>query len=667
LEWDTGLLIAAITSGAIPPFGIWFGEVVWAGDHLLPPGGASADHGLDHAIGHAVTQHAGDIVPWNLVGGITADFQGSGSLSNGVGHGYCAGQSWIRTATDATHLQGPYTPVISELLHTDTKGLLHPNALGHQDYAAHIFDHLKTLLPAPPAPPINFAAADTNSTSNTAANPAGTTTVSSRHGAHGWLTGCTSSNTSLCPSSSDHAVTQIVAAVPSTTAVRGAGLTVNGAPVDCNAGTGLPNGVTCQQALLDSGKVYKWSLQLANDGTYELAASVTAEDDTVGTTTHEVKVDLHDPSGPTVSLPTNPGPVNGWYRNAVTVTFDVASLQGVGVDGISYQLDGGQPAMVHALGQLPAGSAPDLAQVTVSGDGTHTLVYRTVDVGGRTSAPVTTSFKIDGTAPAVSCGSADGAWHASDVQVSCSATDALSGLADTSDATVTLSTSVAAETETANAATSSHSVCDVAGNCATAGPVTGNKVDEKAPSISVTTPSATTYVLHQPVTAVYGCTDGGSGTASCTGSSPNGQAVDTNSNGTKTFSVHAVDNVGNASDKSVTYQVGYAVHPLYDETKSHKAGSVVPVKLQLWDAAGVNLSSAGITVNSIGLVKVDNSASSTVDNASAATADTNFRYDASLGGYIFNLKTTGLTTGTWALRFTTSGDGVTHTVQFDIR
>jgi hypothetical protein len=100
---------------------------------------------------------------------------------------------------------------------------------------------------------------------------------------------------------------------------------------------------------------------------------------------------------------------------------------------------------------------------------------------------------------------------------------------------------------------------------------------------------------------------------------------------------------------------------------AHKAGSVIPVKLQLWDAGGVNLSSAGVTVNSIGLVKLDNSASSTVDNASAATADTNFRYDASLGGYIFNLKTTGLTTGTWALRFTTSGDGVVHTVQFDIR
>ena len=49
------------------------------------------------------------------------------------------------------------------------------------------------------------------------------------------------------------------------------------------------------------------------------------------------------------------------------------------------------------------------------------------------------------------------------------------------------------------------------------------------------------------------------------------------------------------------------------------------------------------------------------------SADTNFRYDASLAGYIYNLKTTGLTTGTWALSFTTSGDGLTHTVRFDVR
>ena len=36
----------------------------------------------------------------------------------------------------------------------------------------------------------------------------------------------------------------------------------------------------------------------------------------------------------------------------------------------------------------------------------------------------------------------------------------------------------------------------------------------------------------------------------------------------------------------------------------------------------------------------------------------------SLGG---DVKTTGLTTGTWQLDFTTSADGVAHSVRFDIR
>jgi hypothetical protein len=664
-------IVAGVANGVVPPFGVFDDEVAWAGDTVLPAGGASADHGLNHVIAEAVQAHAHDDVPWELVSGISEDFRGAGPGSGGVGHGYCASNSWIRNASDSNALQGPY----NILIHNGTKGTLHPNAAGHTDYAAHIYDHLKNLLPptsgpAPQAP--QFFVSDVNSVANSAADPAGMTTVQSVAGTNGWLTGCSPAGAN-CPAASPRAVEQVVARVAGTTTVRGAGLTINGAEVDCASGSGLPNGVSCQQALLAGGQLIKWSLQFAADGIYRLNATVTSGDDGVGSVGREVKVDLHNPVGPTASPQSSSAPVNGWHRSAVTVTFDVpdpaggSGLQGVGLQGVQYKVDGGAWTLASALSQIPAGAPVDQAQVVVTGDGTHTLVYRSIDVGGRTSPDATATIKIDQTKPVVACGGPDGNWHAADATIGCTATDATSGLADTTDATLSVTTAVAAGSETANAATVSRTVCDIATNCATIDPIAGNKVDKKGPTISVTTPQAATYTLHQTVGSSYSCADGGSGVNACTGTVPNGNNIDTATNGTKTFAVHAADNVANTSDASVTYQVGYGVCALYDQTKAHKAGSTVPIKLQLCDINASNLSAAAVTVHATGLVKVDNTASSSVDGTSAANPDNDFRYDAGLAGYVYNLKTTGLTTGTWKLNFTTTGDGVSHAVVFDIR
>jgi hypothetical protein len=62
---------------------------------------------------------------------------------------------------------------------------------------------------------------------------------------------------------------------------------------------------------------------------------------------------------------------------------------------------------------------------------------------------------------------------------------------------------------------------------------------------------------------------------------------------------------------------------------------------------------------------VDSTASATVVDAGNANPDSDFRYDG--GMYIYNLKTTGLTTGTWTLKFTVTGDPTTYSVQFDVR
>ena len=53
------------------------------------------------------------------------------------------------------------------------------------------------------------------------------------------------------------------------------------------------------------------------------------------------------------------------------------------------------------------------------------------------------------------------------------------------DAVFGLATTVAAGAESANAQTGTRRVCDLAGNCADAAAIGGNKVDRKAPSLNL--------------------------------------------------------------------------------------------------------------------------------------------------------------------------------------
>jgi hypothetical protein len=106
-------------------------------------------------------------------------------------------------------------------------------------------------------------------------------------------------------------------------------------------------------------------------------------------------------------------------------------------------------------------------------------------------------------------------------------------------------------------------VCDIAGNCTTGGPITGNKIDRKPPTIVLATPASGAHysvvlTLLFPVHASYSCSDTGSGLASCAGSQPNGSTINTGLSaiGNHTFTVTAKDNVGNVSTVTHGYSVG---------------------------------------------------------------------------------------------------------------
>ena len=166
------------------------------------------------------------------------------------------------------------------------------------------------------------------------------------------------------------------------------------------------------------------------------------------------------------------------------------------------------------------------------------------------------------TGPTVTCDPAPSGWQADNVAVACAAAAAPPAtLADPGDAHFTLSTSVPDGTQTANASTGSHQVCDSNGICATAAAIGPIRVDRKAPSATVTAPAdGATYTRGQNVAAAYGCTDGSDGSGivtsgGCVGPVTAGSPVDTATAGSHTFAVTATDGVGHTATKTVSYTV----------------------------------------------------------------------------------------------------------------
>ncbi|HVL69824.1 MAG TPA: hypothetical protein VM364_21375 [Vicinamibacterales bacterium] len=275
----------------------------------------------------------------------------------------------------------------------------------------------------------------------------------------------------------------------------------------------------------------------------------------------------------------------------------------------------------------------------------------------------------DTEAPDVDCAPAPSGWIPVNVEIPCTASDGGSGLADPAAAAFVLMTAVAAGTETSAAATTTRLICDRSGNCAMAGPFGGISVDRKPPSISITSPAESRYLLNTSVVAAYSCHDGGSGLESCTGTTPPGSQLPASTAGVRSFVVHARDNVGNTTTQSFSYAVTYVAKPLYDVAKPHKSGSTVPIRLMLTDAAGTNVSSAEIVVTAVRVQHAATGASFPIAYPNGSPGAT-FRFDPSEpagGAYIFTLSLKNYAAGTYLLAFVAGEDPIEHTVSLVVR
>lgn len=118
----------------------------------------------------------------------------------------------------------------------------------------------------------------------------------------------------------------------------------------------------------------------------------------------------------------------------------------------------------------------------------------------------------DTTPPVVTCDPAPTGWsNAERIEISCTASDAGSGLAHPDDAAFVLGADTTDGAEADDLQTGSRPVCDIDGNCAEAGPVTGLRSDRAAPEVTCT-PLVTTWTSDAP-SVTCTSTDGGSGLA----------------------------------------------------------------------------------------------------------------------------------------------------------
>ena len=151
-----------------------------------------------------------------------------------------------------------------------------------------------------------------------------------------------------------------------------------------------------------------------------------------------------------------PPAVNGWFPQNPTVTLNAVDNSGLGIGSTNYRIDGGS-WQTYA------------APFVITGDGTHTLDYYSVDNFGDTEATQTATIKIDTTPPAVSyTGSAGSYTLFQTVSIHCSAVDPSPGSGI--DATKTNCTDVTGPAYTfgLGAHTFTANATDLAGNAATA-------------------------------------------------------------------------------------------------------------------------------------------------------------------------------------------------------
>jgi Tol biopolymer transport system component len=361
-------------------------EVRWMYNDLLVP--------MNREIMPAAAGRHG----WTFVGGVMNPF---GILGQPPGYGYCANDTWLRRSSESVEMQGPNNRL-------ETKGLLHPNAIGHQVYRQRIFAA------------ITGASALEGPTYTTSLSALGSTSTVS----NGWITGRCDDSTGRC--SSGGAVMKLTITDPDGVA---------------NTNTFVNGQAGCAYGRRIDANTYQW--EFTSDIRYadnsvkcfgRLAITqirAVATDGAGNTSTHTFEAKI-DRSSPLAQATAARAPlVDGYYGAPVDVVLtgeDCRSVACSGVSHIRYQVDDG-----------PWQDIKDSGAVNIAMDGTHVIRYHAMDFAGRESGrpfhpedpavpedlPIT--IRMDRKAPVTSAITTPirnaAGWHKEDVAVELVAND----------------------------------------------------------------------------------------------------------------------------------------------------------------------------------------------------------------------------------------------------
>ncbi|TQM64565.1 hypothetical protein FBY41_0934 [Humibacillus xanthopallidus] len=356
-----------------------------------------------------------------------------------------------------------------------------------------------------------------------------------------------------------------------------------------------------------------------------------------------------DSIAPTVSHVLSPAAnADDWNNSDVTVTFSAKDDdKGSGVSSVTPPVT----VSTETSGQVVTGTAKDTAgnvgtdSVTVKLDKTKPTIMGAVTSGKQGS----------------------NSWYVGPVTVTFTCTDDRSGVATCPDPVVV--------TANGDNNTASGTATDKAGNTATA-TVSGIKIDQEKPTLTTAgvNVQSGTYTLGAVPSATCTATDSFSGVASCTVTASGGNA---NGAGTWNYTATATDKAGNTSTITGSYKVIYRwdgfLQPINDTahqvgltTSVFKAGSTIPAKFQLKNAAGTVVPYAG-TASWLTPVKGSAMTAPVDETVYTASADSgsNYKYDATAQQYMYNWKT-GTGGSYWRIGVTLD-DGQTYVVNIGLR
>ena len=363
-----------------------------------------------------------------------------------------------------------------------------------------------------------------------------------------------------------------------------------------------------------------------------------------------LNVDKTPPNAPTVSLDPVPN-TDGWNNSDVVVSFKSAG-------------DNGPSGVDHCTADVPVST--ETGGQTVSGT--------CIDRAGNVSAKTVVTVKLDKTGPTVSDAvtvvgtKGNNGWYTSDVDVTFTATDDLSGL-------TTDSQKVSSFGEGDAVTVGSPGFTDRAGNTTGGGTVTKNfKIDKSDPTVDFSggpAPGASYYFGNDPAAPTCAASDTVSGLESCV-ISGGGTSV-----GTHSYTATATDNAGRTSTATLGYTVlawntkGYYA-PVDKGTVSSpvwntvKGGSTVPLKFELFAGSTELTSTTAVKSFTQRTIACPNSTATVDEIELVTTGGTSLRYDSAGGQYVQNWQTP-KKPGTCYQAVMTAQDGSTISASFMLK